>query len=136
MRIAVLAPALCLIAGMAVGESSEKWRLLSQTEIWKLSVAENLTRRSGDKVFARYLLEHPVAYENQLTGRRYRGTLADVTIGCRTRTYVLGDLASYAQPGAGGRAVDRITASGVEAQPERIAGGSTFDILRQHVCGR
>lgn len=134
MRVALVASVLCLIAGKAVCEASEQWRLLSETEIWKLSVAENMTRRNGDKVLVRYLLEHPVAYDNQSTGRRYRGTVVNATIDCGTKTYVLGDLTSYAEAGGRGKAVDRFSASG--AQPERIVAGSTFDILRKHVCGR
>lgn len=136
MRIAALVSTLCLMTSTAIGEGSERWRLLSVTEIWKLSVADNMTRRNGDKVFTRYLLEHPVAYENQMTGRRYRGTVVNITIDCRIKTYVLGDLTSYAQPGAHGKPVDRFTASAAEARPEKIAVGSTLDILRQHVCER
>jgi hypothetical protein len=124
------------MAAAAVCESSEGWHVLSETEMWKLSVADGVTRRSGDTVFTRYLLEHPVAHENQRTGRRFRGTVINVTINCRTRTYVIGDLASYAESGARGKPVDRFTVPEAEKRSESIVAGSTFDILRKYVCER
>jgi hypothetical protein len=99
-------------------------------------VDQRALRRNGEKVYVRYLLEHPIAYENKLTKRHYRGTVVNVTIDCKARTVALGDFASYAQPGAGGQVVDRFTASGAEAQPRRIVAGGTDDILWRHACRR
>ena len=123
---------LVILGGIAVAEAAEQWRLISENEIWRLSVADNMTRRSGDKVSVRYLLEHPVAYENQVTGRRFKGTIVNATIDCRHRTYALGELTTYAESGARGKPVDRVAAPDPHAK--KIVTGSTFDILRKDVC--
>jgi hypothetical protein len=123
-----------LLPAAALAQDGENWRLLADVEgVYRLSIADRFTQRTGDRVSLRYLLEHPVAYENARTGRRYRNTMANALIDCRANTYLVGSLATFNGPGASGE-VDRYTPAGAEARFEPIVAGGSFDILRKDVC--
>jgi len=123
-----------LIPFAALAQDAEKWRLLADIEgVYRLSIADDFTRRAGERVTLRYLLEHPVAYENARTGRRYRNTKVNAVIDCRANTYLVGSLSTFKGPGTRDE-VDRYTPTGAEARFEPIVPGDTFDILRKDVC--
>ena len=133
-RAVAIAALVALTAGTAFAQEADKWRLLADIEgVYRVSIADNFTRRSADRVTLRYLLEHPVAYENARTGRRYRNTMVNAVIDCRANTYLVGSLNTFNGPGTSDR-VDRYTPTGAEARFEPIVAGSTFDILRKDVC--
>ena len=134
LRIPGIVALLVLASGAVCAQDAENWRLLADIEgVYRLSIADRFTQRTGDRVALRYLLEHPVAYENARTGRRYRNTMVNAVIDCRANTYFIGNLSTFNGPGTRGE-VDRYTPSGAEARFEPMVPGDTFDILRKDVC--
>jgi hypothetical protein len=133
MKIATLVLLPAALASLDAGAAAN-WTELRRNDSVKLSVDAASVTRSGDQVTLRYMLDYAKPQGDRLYQVRYRSVVTQVTLRCKARTILLGDIDLYEGPAAKGTIIAGAAPKPADRKFTAIEKDTSDEDLWRHAC--